>query len=120
MEWAEEDVSGEEEEPIYIKKDDGSVLTVKPERLKRRFQHLLQKYQLNAGNNADRIADFMIGGAQGVTSEQFAAEFNTSVDDAEAVMTWINVGLAWKEHQASQARADGLGERLGLPPANKG
>mmetsp|Transcript_9102 Transcript_9102/g.30817 ORF Transcript_9102/g.30817 Transcript_9102/m.30817 type:complete len:174 (+) Transcript_9102:29-550(+) len=97
-----------EQEPVFLRKDDGQVLAVQPERLKRRFQEIIQKYQLQRAGCADRIADFMTGGADGVTSDDFAREFDTSVADAEDFMAWINVGVAWKEQSnraTEEARA---------------
>jgi hypothetical protein len=85
----------EEEEPIVLSKGKGAEkLVVRPERLKRRFQEVSQKYVLE--ERSDRVADFMMGMGS-VTAELFASEFETSEADAEDFMMWINVSLLFKE-----------------------
>lgn len=93
----------EEDEPIVLSRGDGQSLAVRPEKLKRRFEEVSQKYALH--EHSDRVADFMMGaGSPAVTAERFAAEFETSELDAHDFMSWIQVTVAFKE------------QHLGAPP----
>lgn len=97
----------DEDEPVVLKKEDGSAMMVFPERSKRRFEETIQKYQFQQGNASERINDFLFKGGA-VTAEGFAQEFGTSNDDAEAVLSWINVSIAIRE-QVMQPAGDLLG-----------
>lgn len=103
----------EEDEPIVLRKEGGQALAVYPEKLKRRFEEVSQKYALH--ERADFVADFMMAAASGdgaaqVTADVFAREFETSEIDANDFMAWIEVSVTFKEQHLRDGNAAGAGE----------
>lgn len=97
----------EEDEPIVLKRENGQALAVYPEKVKRRFEEVSQKYVLQ--ERAERVADFMLAAGGGgssennVTADAFAREFETSEIDANDFMAWLEVSVAFKEQHMRAA-----------------
>lgn len=69
--------------------------------LKARFMAVVQKYGFDSGAKSDAIAEYMTTREPGedamVTCAAFAARLGTSEEEADAFLTWLNVGFACKE-----------------------
>ena len=79
----------------------GSGIAMDSAQLKARFMAVVQKYGFDSGAKMDAIADYMTTREPGedamVTCTAFAARLGTSEEEADAFLTWLNVGFACKE-----------------------
>ncbi|KAG8464415.1 hypothetical protein KFE25_003478 [Diacronema lutheri] len=99
--------TAEEDEPIVLQREGGQALAVYPEKAKRRFEEVSQKYVLS--EHTERVTEFFFAASSGrrLTADAFAREFETSEIDAGDFMAWVEVSLAFKDQhmQAPPAAA---------------
>ena len=67
---------------------------------------VVDKYGFDQGAKSDEIADFVESHAHAVTCAAFAARFGTSDEDADTFLTWLNVGLAFREQYLAERVED--------------
>mmetsp|Transcript_13800 Transcript_13800/g.37048 ORF Transcript_13800/g.37048 Transcript_13800/m.37048 type:complete len:105 (+) Transcript_13800:1017-1331(+) len=69
------------------------------ERHKEAFDLIIQRYALSEDAKASEIADFLTqtAGETRVSAEQFAAKFGMSASEARIFLSWIHVGIKFKE-----------------------
>jgi len=85
---------------VPYKKPDGTTHMVDPGKLQKLFTKIVFKYDLNKGDKADKLADYLTDSTEGrthVTPEQLGKEFGMSEEDANTFLAWIQIGVAFKE-----------------------
>ena len=89
--------------------------------LKARFMAVVQKYGFDSGAKLDAIADYMTTREPGedamVTCAAFAARLGTSEEEADALLTWLNVGFACKERYLYLAQEPSAAPSLRTTPS---
>jgi len=88
---------------------DGKEALVNPRELKRQFDLVTSKYNLNVGDKAQRIATFLTDSSERtqVSVDEFAQRFEMERDDASVYMMYINMMVSFKE-QWMDAKGAGL------------
>ena len=84
----------------------GKDLAIQPGQLRAQFMAVVDKYGYDQGAKSDEIADFVESHAHAVTCAAFAARFGTSDEDADTFLTWLNVGLAFREQYLAERVED--------------
>ena len=98
----------DEEIGVFVNANyNGQNVAIEPGKLKKKFHSVVQKYGFADGARSDEIADFMTSGeSRSVSSKEFAERFGTSVEDGEAFLAWLNVGIAFKEQYMDRSEEE--------------
>lgn len=78
---------------------DGKEAYVNPAKLKKEFDRVTVKYNLNVGSNAQEVANFLtdLSERSKVSVDEFAAKFSMDPEDAGIYMMYINLMVSFKE-----------------------
>ncbi|CAK0797534.1 unnamed protein product [Prorocentrum cordatum] len=84
-------------------------------RAKQRFDEVVQKYDLQDGDAATQIADWLVSGEWEVTPDRVAKRWQMEPEDAEDLVRWIAKGLEFKaQNSSNQAQAAAQSPSLGI------
>lgn len=81
---------------------------------KKRFDEVVEKYELQDGDAATQIADWLVSGEWEVTADRVSKRWKMELQDAEDLIRWIAKGLEFKA-QNSQNQAQAAAQSPALP-----
>lgn len=115
-----DDIDKDEDTGVYVHAQlNGRKVAVDPGKLKKQFEAIVKKYDLNSGPKSDDIADFLTSGEAGsVSSTEFAERFGMTEEEGGVFLAWLNVGIAFKEQYMDPH--DGKAKQLSRGAASAG
>jgi len=72
---------------------------------KKSFERIVEKYGLKTEKKSEEISELLSGGAEGVSSAEFAAKFDMDINEAVIFLEWIKIGVNFKMSTAKNADA---------------